>query len=193
VVSLLYDPAHRLDESAVTSDAILIGDVNDNVLIGGSGNDVLVGGAGKDTLEGNAGNDRFIYDGEDRFDGGAGTDQVAFEHGTNLGFDAATVDRFHSIEVLDFRNGAADHLGSTAGTALTAEAVLDMTDGKGDLWIAGDSGDSVTLGGGFTKGAEVSNAIVADGIPDGHYATYSADFAGHTATVHIETEVATHS
>jgi hypothetical protein len=191
-LDLVTDPLHRIDQSANHADVILIGDGNDNVLIGGSGDDVLAGGSGKDTLDGNAGNDTFVYDSADTFDGGAGTDRVAFEHGTTLDFDAATVDRFHAIEVLDFRNGVADHLGSTAGTSLSAGAVLDMTDGKGELWIAGDAADSVTLGSGFAKGADVANATVADGIPDGHYATYTADVGGHLATVHIETQMPVH-
>jgi hypothetical protein len=190
--SLVTDPLHSIDQSGNTHDVILVGDANDNTLIAGSGNDVLVGNGGHDTLTGNAGNDTMIYDADDKFDGGSGTDRVLFETGTDLGFDSATVDRFHSIEVLDFRNGVADHLGSTAGTALTPDAVLDMTDGKGELWIAGDAADSVKLASDFTHVGGVLNNVPGDAIPDGQYGTYTAHFGGHTETVHIESQIAVH-
>jgi len=185
-VDLISDPAHAIDQSANTHDAVLIGDGFDNLLSGGSGNDVLTGGSGKDTLVGNAGNDTFDYDSQDTFNGGSGTDRVSFSDPVHLGFDAATTGRFHSIEVLDVRNGHADSLGAGAGEALTVASVLDMNDGKGELWIAAEGNDNVTLDKGFARGADVTNTAAGDGIPNGTYATYTASDGTHTAIVHVD-------
>jgi len=181
-VTLVTDPAFAIDQSKNGADVILIGDGHDNALSGGSGDDVLFGGGGKDLLFGHDGNDSLTYAAQDSFDGGSGTDRLVFGDAVDLGFDSGFLDRVHSTEVLDFRNGAADSIGAGKGEALSIDAVLDMTDGKGEIWIASESADSVTLDKGFTQGADVTNTVAGDGIPTGTYATYSATDGVHSVT-----------
>jgi Ca2+-binding RTX toxin-like protein len=192
-VTLVTDPGHAIDQSVNSHDVILMGDGYDNTLTGGSGDDVLAGGGGKDVLIGNAGNDRFLYSSQDSFDGGSGTDRLSFADAGTVGFDHGLTDRVHDIEVLDFRNGGADTAGSGKGEALSLDAVLDMTGGKGELWIAAEDVDSVTLDKGFTKGSEMTNTTVGDGIPDGTYFSYTASDGVHSATVHIDVAAQVHT
>jgi hypothetical protein len=70
--------------------------------------------------------------------------------------------------------------------------VLNKTDGKGELWIAGDPGDVVNVDHSFTRVEGVSNSAVGDGIPDAHYATFTANEGGHVVTLHIEANLAVH-
>jgi hypothetical protein len=191
-VNLVSDPAFAMDQSKSSVDVVLIGDWHGNALSGGSGNDVLFGGGGKDQLLGHGGLDTLLYDSQSTFDGGSGTDRLVIGGGHDIGFDSGFVDRVHSVEVLDFRNGAADTVGAGKGEALSIDAVLDMTDGKGEIWIAAESGDSVTLGAGFSRGADITNTAAGDGVPTGTYATYAATDGVHSVTVHIDTEVAVH-
>ncbi len=185
-VDLMSSATHAIDQSASTADLILVGDAYDNVLTAGSGNDVLVGNGGTDTLYGNGGNDTLVYDSQDMFYGGDGTDRLTFGNGADIGFDSGFTDRVHSVEVLDIRNGLDDTLGSGTGEALSITAVLDMTDGAGELWIAAESGDKVTLAAGFTQVSDVTNSTEGDGIPNGTYATYTATDGTHTVVVHVE-------
>jgi Ca2+-binding RTX toxin-like protein len=177
----------------------LTGNNAGNVLEGGGGNDrifgeggddTLTGGAGKDTLDGGAGKDTLVYDSQDKFDGGAGNDRLEFLDKTHLDFDSGFVGRVHGIETLDIRNGAADSLG--AGHSLTATDVLDMTDGKDQLWITADKGDSVTLSEGFKAAGTANNYTSGDGIPNGGYATYHASASGHSVILHVSADALVH-
>jgi Ca2+-binding RTX toxin-like protein len=192
-VDLVSNAGDSIDQSKSTTGEILIGDSHANLISGGSGDDVLVGGGGTDQLLGNGGNDRLIYDGSSSFEGGAGTDRLVFGDPVTLGFDGGFTGRVQSVEVLDFRNGGADTFGAGKGEALTIDAVLDMTGGKGELWIAAESGDSVTLDKDFIQGATVTQSATADVIPADVYTTYTATDGTHDVTVHIAASATTHT
>ncbi|HBM36406.1 MAG TPA: hypothetical protein DDZ71_08895, partial [Sulfuricurvum sp.] len=137
------------------------GGAGTDVLNGGDGNDKLDGGAGADALYGGAGNDLLISDlqtdsatgttlsgdtGLGKVDGGDGFDTFLMSmDGSAINFAAlnSTNNPIKNIEVIDLgANGAADN---HQLTNIRLQDVIDMTDVDNDLYILGDSSDSVSL------------------------------------------------
>jgi uncharacterized protein YegL len=137
----------------------LSGGTGNDILNGGDGNDKLDGGAGTDTLNGGAGNDILISDlqtnsatgttlsgdtGLGKVDGGIGFDTfIMSTDGSSINFNAlsSTNMPLRNIEVIDLgTNGAADN---HSLTNLSLQDVIDMTDSNNDLYILGDSSDTV--------------------------------------------------
>jgi Ca2+-binding RTX toxin-like protein len=166
---------------------LLFGNDGVDTLNGGNGNDLLIGGAGADILHGDAGKDTLVYDSADTvIDGGADTDRLALT-GT-VAVDSAFVGKMTGIEVIDMTNGVTtDQLGTGNGTSanrLSAQDVLDITDtAGGNLYIAGDVGDTVRLNSneGWSSAGNVNvvNSSAGDNIPDGTYVHYVSSGGTH--------------
>ncbi|WP_208109843.1 DUF5801 repeats-in-toxin domain-containing protein [Dongia mobilis] len=155
------------------SDDIIIGDGSNETLNGGKGDDILVGGGGNDVLNGGDGDDWLIYDSSDTFDGGTGFDTLKFLSGVDIDIDNEGgsnnfIGRVDNIEAIDLRNGANDDFGNSGesgeggeGNGLSAQDVIDITDGDNTLYIYGDnSGDEVRFQGNWSQGSD----YVAGGI-----------------------------
>jgi hypothetical protein len=136
------------------SDTINGGAGNDN-LSGGAGNDIIDGGddddtltagTGLDRLSGGAGNDLLVVETLDFLlaAGGAGEDQIQFK-GTAFDIDLAAFEdgRISDIERIDLSQSGADKL------LLTQIAVHNASSSSEQLIVDGNSGDIVTLSGGF--------------------------------------------
>ncbi len=168
----------------------LSGGANNDSLNGGAGNDWLDGGSGVDTLDGGDGNDTLVWDaagGDDNFNDSNASDAAAQSDNRlngGAGFDTLRMggnsrDLTHSnsanidnIELLDLR-------GRDATTVVLSYAsVLDMTDSRGVLQIAGDSGDTLALTD-WSIWTYQGEAMVA-GAPA---RIYSATQSGQTVTV----------
>ncbi len=134
-------------------DDTLSGAAGDDVLYGGSGDDTLDGASGNDQLYGGAGDDLLIWKGSNAvIDGGDGMDTlVAAGADIDLGAFAGTLTGIENIELS----------GDGAGTSviLDAQDVLDMSS-IDTLTIAGDAGDSVDAGSGWTDGGIVGGVHV---------------------------------
>jgi len=127
----------------------LSGGTGNDSLTGGGGDDRLDGGGGADTLAGGAGNDILIYDASDTsVQGGADTDMLRIEGSgvfldlTQTG-DAAITD----VEIIDL-TGAGDNTLET-----TLSDVLALSSSTDTLRIDGNRGDTVHIGGGWTRGS----------------------------------------
>ncbi len=158
--------------SGASGDDLLYGGDGDDALSGASGHDVLYGGAGDDTLSAAAGDD-VLYggSGDDTLDGASGADQLyggagddlLIWHGSN-----AVVDGGAGLDTL-VAAGADIDLSAFGGTLTSVEAIELSGDGTGTsvlldaqdvldmsssdtLTIAGDVGDSVDAGSGWTDG-----------------------------------------
>jgi len=121
---------------------------------GGPGNDILIGGSG-DTLIGGDGDDLFRVTDLTfaQIDGGAGTDTVQFTGaGSSFNLGQLGANQVTGIERIDLT--AVDN----ATLTIDADTVLSLTDGQNaltgeenSLVIAGDAGDQVDLGDGWTE------------------------------------------
>jgi inosine/xanthosine triphosphate pyrophosphatase family protein len=129
----------------------LTGNAAANLLVGGQGNDVLNGGGGSDALRGGAGNDVFVFDPLDRhIDGGSGVDTLRFAGaGQSLNLTVIPSGRYENLEVID--------LTGTGNNTLTLNAldVLQLSTSSNTLRVAGNAGDVLNAGSGWTlAGAE---------------------------------------
>ncbi len=116
----------------------ILGGTAGSVLSGGDGNDYISGGGGNDTLNGGAGNDALVLDTADTLvDGGAGYDKLLVD--TSIDFRGLNDSLIQNIEEIDLGNGIAQNI------TLALSDVLAMTDADNDLFITGDSSDSVAL------------------------------------------------
>ncbi|MEZ5758577.1 MAG: calcium-binding protein [Emcibacteraceae bacterium] len=128
-------------------DLIATGDGNDTIN-GGNGNDSIRGNGGLNAIFGDAGDDILIYDGSaNAYDGGADSDTLL------LVYEAEEIDlsvvALTNIETIDLDIENANSM------TLTAQDVLDVTDGGNQLIIAGDSEDTVnSTGQGWVQGAD---------------------------------------
>ena len=113
----------------------------------GGGNDTIDGGGGDDIIYAQEGDDTIIYDENDSVvDGGSGYDVISIDSGDDIDFSVLGTDTsdpmpFSDIEELNIENGTGDN----SISSLSAQDVLDMTDGDDELAILGDNGDSVSF------------------------------------------------
>jgi large repetitive protein len=133
----------------------------DNTLNGDGGNDVLFGGSGSDTLNGGSGDDLIVvsHAGFAAVDGGEGFDTLKLDGGFDLDFSSLS-GTVSNIERIDMGSGDA---GSTL--TLTADAVTSLTDADNQLYISGDSFDTLNI-----SGASASGQTTVDSVT---YNTYS--------------------
>lgn len=125
---------------------LMAGGAGDDVINGGNGNDSMRGNSGINTLNGDAGDDLLIYSNSDSsYDGGADTDTLQLVSQSDE-IDLSTL-TLTNIEVFDLSSIYSN------STTLTAQDVLDVTDGGNLLIIAGDANDSVnSTGQGWVAG-----------------------------------------
>ena len=122
------------------SDSLDGGDDND-ILDGGAGNDTLDGGAGSDGISGGNGNDLIIWDPADSgINGGTGTDTLAVLNGSDIDITLAPIS---SIEVINMVDGKANVL------TVSAFDVFAISE-TGTMTIAGEAGDTLISGGGWS-------------------------------------------
>ncbi len=139
-------------------DDLLQGDGGDDIVNGGAGNDEFPDGLGADILNGQEGDDTFRVVKqsnsltEDQYDGGTGTDTIYFDPFSNV--EAYDVD----LSLINALNIEQLELGNTFGDVnltLSAQDVLDITDGGNQILVQGDAGDSLTsTGQGWVQGAD---------------------------------------
>ena len=165
--------------------AYLDGQGGDDSLTGSSGTDILKGGDGDDTLDGGAGDDvvigghgadTLVYDQDDTvIDGGngGGNDALVFNTGESIDFDSVTDNPVKNMEEIDLRENGEHTLSN-----LAPQDVLDMTDGDNELYVLGDSGDNVSLIGGWDAS-----------VTEGEYVTYSATIGAESVTLHIDDQI----
>ncbi|RDD30660.1 hypothetical protein CR161_08045, partial [Prosthecochloris sp. ZM] len=123
-------------------DDLLTGSSGTDILKGGDGDDTLDGGAGADVVIGGHGADTLVYDQDDTvIDGGngGGNDALILGTGESIDFGVITDNPVKNIEEIDLTVN-----GNHGLINLSAQDVLDMTDGDNELYILGDSGDSVS-------------------------------------------------
>jgi Ca2+-binding RTX toxin-like protein len=172
----------------LAGDDLLFGGAGADVLNGDDGNDTLVGGDGNDTLNGGNGNDILVFDNfqtNNIFNGGAGLDTLQVRvAATNL--NGVTDGNFESIEVIDLGVGvAAVAFGASGGSGndrLDVADVLNITDQSGSnvqLFIEGDSGDSVFINTSFS----------ASTTTQGTYTVYSGTSGANTISLLIDSDI----
>ena len=154
----------------------LVGTNQAEMLIGGAGDDVLVGLSGADTLLGGEGSDIIVFDKDDvSIDGGTNSDGSK-ENDTLVITDtsitaSADMSNVSNFETLDLTNNIAQTLD------LGLSDVISMTDGNNQLFIKGDSVDTVNVSGMTKSGA--SDQAGYDLYQD----------TGSTAKLYIQTDI----
>ena len=140
--------------------------VSDQITVTGTGKLVgnVVLGAGDDTMT--------LQDGADvtgvaQLDGGSGTDRLVFSGNVDVDLNAQSV-RFRNFEIIDLTDAMHNTLSISS-----ADDVVKVTDADHDLYIIGDSGDSIRFSStGVTFKSNESATL--DGVAYAHYIT-SAD------------------
>lgn len=130
--------------NGTAGDDVLGGTATTDILHGLGGNDVLDGGGGADRLDGGLGNDVLIWDAADiDISGKGGTDTLrAVGDDIDLTAFGGSVS---GLEVIDLQSdGGANML------TLSAQDVLDATDNTNVLMVAGNLGDTLEAGTGWS-------------------------------------------
>ena len=154
----------------------LLGTNQAETLNGGAGDDTLVGLSGADTLLGGEGSDTIVFDKNDvSIDGGTNLDGSQ-ENDTLVITDTSIIasndmNNVTNFETLDLTNNTAQTLN------LNLSDVISMTDGNNQLFIKGDSVDTVNVSG-MTKSGTSDQA---------GYDLYQD--AGSIAQLYIQTDI----
>ncbi len=152
------------------SDSLDGGDDND-ILDGGAGSDTLDGGNGSDGISGGNGNDLIIWDPADSgINGGTGTDTLAVLNGSDIDITLAPIS---SIEVINMVDGKANVL------TVSAFDVFAISE-TGTMTIAGEAGDTLISGGGWS-------GPVSDGNGNN---IYTHAVGPNTATLIVDQDIA---
>ncbi len=142
------DTIGRTIEGSNGSD-IIFGSEGNDYIYGGAGNDEIHSGAGRDVIYGGAGNDTIYTDlstkngqtyGDVFIDGGTGYDKLILEGNNDI--DLSVIKdkiSIKNIEEIDLTQG--DHTLKN----LKLDDVIDLTDGKNELYVKGNLGDKVEL------------------------------------------------
>ncbi len=167
------------------ADNYVTGTDGKDVIHGGDGNDVIDGGANKDWLYGDVGNDKLLFDAKDAVvDGGAGIDTLILSTGTSINFNTLDTSNnpIKNMEVID--------LGITGQHSLTnisLQDVIDMTDTNNDLYILGNSADTVDFlsGNGWSKQTSTVTEVI-----NGQSHEFNVYSNAQDATVKVEVTLA---
>jgi VCBS repeat-containing protein len=142
------DTIGRTIEGSESSD-IIYGSSGNDYIYGAGGDDSIHAGAGRDVIYGGAGNDTIYTDlstkngttyGDVFIDGGTGYDKLILEGNNDI--DLSVIKgkiSIKNIEEIDLTQG--DH----ALKNLKLDDVIDLTDGKNELYVKGNLGDKVEL------------------------------------------------
>ncbi|MDR1936018.1 MAG: VCBS domain-containing protein, partial [Candidatus Accumulibacter sp.] len=130
--------------------------------------------------DGTAGDDTRMYDGTSGLDGGLGIDTVLLPANvSDLDFSSiGSGNKLSNIERIDLLNN-----GQKQSVSLSAQDVIDITDGDNILTILGGSGDSVSLKDGVGAEWTKSGTEVGTGINTGH--TFDVYTNAYDATVKV--------
>lgn len=161
----------------------LVGSAADESFVGGLGDDVFISGGGLDAFQGGGGDDTVRVAGTSFFkiDGGHGDDTIELTGaGLTLDLTTATPPRISSIEIIDISGSGGNTL------RLSSSDVLDLSDESNMLRVAGDAGDSVIRGAGWTT--ESTGGSNGDGTSTIDGQTYQHYRAGQ-AILLIDTDV----
>ncbi|MES2791000.1 MAG: Calx-beta domain-containing protein [Planctomycetota bacterium] len=140
-----------------TASETLTGTSGVDNLVGGGGNDILIGGGGADVLYGGSGDDILIVADTNfgRVNGGNGNDTLKFSgSGMSLNLITTPNSRIKNIEIIDIRGSGPNTL------ILNAASVLNLTQNSNPghtantLQVRRDANDTVTIGSGWTQGAD---------------------------------------
>ena len=178
------------DPNAATLDYIWGGGNNDT-LTGGAGADFLHGGDGADSVSGGGGNDMLFYDPADTLlDGGTGDDIVRLDIdlvGNFVGTAANDVDltgeaSIQNIEVILITDDKDSDAAVGLDVTLSAADVISFTDTDNELYIVGQEGNTVSMGGGWTLSGteEINNAF---------FDIYTQTVGAETATLKVDQEI----
>ena len=154
----------------------LVGTNQAETLSGGAGDDTLVGLSGADILSGSDGNDILIFDRNDvSIDGGENSDG-SLDNDTLVINDINVVANTDMSEVVNFET--IDLTNDTAQTlSISLSDVVDITDGNNQLFIKGDSVDTVNV-------SDMTKAATSD---QAGYDLYQD--SGNTASLYIQTAI----
>ena len=137
----------------------LVGTNQAETLSGGIGDDTLIGLSGADTLLGGDGNDILVFDADDvLIDGGQGIDTLIINDINTV--SGANLSNVTNIESINMTNNTAQTL------SLGLSDVISITDNNNELFIKGDSTDTVNISG-MTKSAtsdQVGYDLYQDGV-----------------------------
>lgn len=156
--------------------------------VGGAGNDMLNSGGGTDAFQGGTGNDTIRLSGANflHIDGGRGNDGIALAgSGLTLDLTAIRPERIQSIERIDLTGTGNNTL------RLSVADVLDLSDESNALLVAGNAGDSVIRGAGWTMATSGgSNGNGTSTIGGQTYRHYNAGQASLLVDTDIGTAIA---
>ncbi|MEL0619285.1 Ig-like domain-containing protein, partial [Psychrobacter proteolyticus] len=154
----------------------LVGTNQAETLEGGAGDDTLVGLSGADILSGSDGNDILIFDRNDvSIDGGENSDgsldnDTLLINDTNI-IASTDMSQVVNFETINLTNDTAQTL------SISLSDVVDITDGNNQLFIKGDSVDTVNV-------SDMTKAATSD---QAGYDLYQD--SGNTASLYIQTAI----
>ena len=170
------DSINTIPSRTTADNDYLVGTNQAETIDGGAGDDTLVGLSGADTLLGGEGSDTIVFDKNDvSIDGGTNLDGSQ-ENDTLVITDTSIIasndmNNVTNFETLDLTNNTAQTLN------LNLSDVISMTDGNNQLFIKGDSVDTVNVSG-MTKSGTSDQA---------GYDLYQD--AGSIAQLYIQTDI----
>jgi Ca2+-binding RTX toxin-like protein len=118
--------------------------------VGGLGNDSLISGGGIDSFRGGGGNDTIVLSSANflDIDGGLGVDTISLGGaGLTLDLSSGVPGHIRNVERVDI-TGTGNNV-----VQLTVSDVLDISDQSNSLLVAGNAGDTASIGPGWTKAA----------------------------------------
>jgi hypothetical protein len=170
------DSMDDIDPRGTDDNDYLVGTNQAETLSGGAGDDTLIGLSGADTLSGGDGSDNLIFDADDvLIDGGENSDGSQ-DNDTLVITDTSAVSSIDLSNVINFET--INMVNDTAQTLnLALSDVISMTDTNNQLFIKGDSVDTVNVSD-MTKSATSDQA---------GYDLYQD--SGNTAKLYIQTDI----
>ncbi|MBQ9479107.1 MAG: hypothetical protein IJU71_06075, partial [Selenomonadaceae bacterium] len=143
VVSDYDTDVNRVNATALTQKAAILGGTLNDSILGGSNADKLYGGAGADTLRGNGGNDTlFGNEGNDKLYGGAGNDILCGESGND------TLNGGNGADIFVYANGRdviTDYVEGVDKIQLEERSIVSSTLNGSDVIIYTDGNGSLTV------------------------------------------------